>query len=142
MKSQRPFHLAFPVRDLESTRRFYVDLLGCAEGRSGDDWVDIDFFGNQIVAHVMARFPLAESGVNRIDGHDVPLPHFGAVLAMDQWRKLTDRLREGGVTFLIEPHVRYEGRFQEQASMIFHDPSGNVIEFKSFADDSKLFGST
>ena len=136
-----PFHLAFPVADLEKTRRFYVDVLGCGTGRSGEDWLDIDFFGSQLVAHVLASGPrsLPEAGVNLIDGHRVPLPHFGCVLPMDAWRAAADRLRAAGVEFLIEPHERYAGRLNEQASMIFRDPSGNILELKAFAEASRLF---
>ena len=134
-----PFHLAFPVRDLPETRRFYVDLLRCREGRSGDDWVDIDFFGSQIVAHVSPAGSLPRVGANSIDGYEVPLPHFGAVLPMDEWRAMADRLRSAKATFLVEPHIRYEGKAGEQASMLLTDPSGNVIELKAFADPARLF---
>ncbi len=136
-----PFHLAFPVRDLDETRRFYEQVLGCTTGRSGEDWLDIDFFGSQIVAHVLPGGPgaLPQAGVNKIDGHDVPLPHFGCVLPLDDWRAMADGLRRAGIVFVIEPHLRYENRLNEQASMIFRDPSGNVLELKAFADPSKLF---
>ena len=135
----RPFHLAFPVRSIEDTRRFYLDLLGCRPGRSGEDWLDLDFFGSQLVAHVSDAGALSAAGSNVIDGHEVPLPHFGAVLEMDEWRALARRLEDAGVEFVIEPHVRYEGRPHEQASMIFRDPSGNAIELKAMADPSRLF---
>jgi extradiol dioxygenase family protein len=137
-----PFHLAFPVADLAATRRFYVDLLGCTTGRAGRDWMDIDFFGSQIVAHVLPPGEpvcLAPAGSNRIDGHEVPLPHFGAVLPSDEWRRMAARLREAGADFVIEPHTRFGSSPHEQSSMIFRDPSGNVIELKSFADPSRLF---
>ena len=134
-----PFHLAFPVRDLGETRVFYQDRLGCPLGRSGSDWLDIDFFGNQIVAHVMANGvrALTRAGTNRIDGHDVPLPHFGAVLTLGRWREMAERLAD--LSFVVAPHLRYEGALNEQASMIFEDPSGNVIELKAFADLANLF---
>ena len=137
----QPFHLAFPVANLDDTRRFYEDQLGCGIGRSGDDWLDIDFFGSQIVAHVLPGGPpaLPRAGVNRIDGHDVPLPHFGCVLPLDAWRAMVERLRQAETEFLVPPHVRYEGRINEQASMIFRDPSGNVLELKAFADPARLF---
>ncbi len=137
-----PFHLAIPVHDLESARRFYVGLLECREGRAGADWLDIDFFGHQLVVHVMeggAPRCLVEVGENRIDGHPVPLPHFGVVLEMEMWRALATRLRREGATFLLEPHVRYESKVNEQASMMLRDPSGNAIELKAFADIDRLF---
>ena len=140
MSELRPFHLAFPVRDVEEARRFYVDVLGCAEGRSDERWVDLDLFGHQIVAHVK---PAAEAvnpvHHNAVDGHDVPVPHFGVVLAMEDWRRLRDRLVAEGVEFVIEPYVRFEGEAGEQATMFFLDPSGNALEFKAFADPSRLF---
>lgn len=136
-----PFHLAFPVRDLAETRAFYGEVLGCRTGRSGEDWLDIDFFGSQIVAHVLAdgAEALPRAGVNRIDGQEVPLPHFGCVLPMEEWREMAERLRREGIEFLSAPHVRYRNALNEQASMIFQDPSGNVLELKSFGDPSKLF---
>ena len=137
----RPFHLAFPIRSLDETRRFYAEVLGCGLGRSGDDWVDINFFGSQIVAHVSEAGALAPAGSNVIDGNEVPLPHFGAVLNMDEWRESAGRLQRAGVEFVIEPHVRYEGQPHEQASMIFRDPSGNVLELKAMDDPTRLFES-
>ncbi len=137
-----PFHLAIPVHDLDAARGFYVETLGCGEGRSGADWLDLDFFGHQVVVHVMpagAPKSLVKVGENRIDGHAVPLPHFGVVLEMDVWKTLAARLTSDGVTFLLEPHMRYEGRVNEQASMMLHDPSGNAIELKAFADVDRLF---
>ncbi|MCZ6835400.1 MAG: glyoxalase [Planctomycetota bacterium] len=134
-----PFHLAFPVADLDSTRVFYLDVLGCTAGRSGPDWIDIDFFGSQIVAHVSEAGSLPTLDSNVIDGHEVPLPHFGAVLSMEAWRVMASKLREADVDFVIEPHVRYEGMFKEQASLLLRDPSGNALEFKAFADPSRLF---
>ena len=133
-----PFHLAFPVHDLAAARAFYGGLLGCAEGRSADDWVDFDFFGHQIVAHLdPAMAPRAHS--NPVDGHDVPVPHFGAVLSMDAWERLAGRLRAAGVAFVIEPTVRFRDRPGEQATMFFLDPSGNALEFKAFGDRSQVF---
>ena len=133
-----PFHLAFPVTDLDEARSFYGDLLGCPEGRSSDHWIDFDFFGHQIVAHVSpdAGPPAPTSAV---DGHDVPVPHFGVVLDMADWKALAGKLRAAGVEFVIEPYVRFEGQPGEQATMFFRDPSGNALEFKAFADRSKLF---
>ncbi|HEV2079026.1 MAG TPA: VOC family protein [Allosphingosinicella sp.] len=133
-----PFHLAFPVHDLGSARSFYGGLLGCAEGRSSDEWIDYDFFGHQIVAH---RAPGMEPRrhSNPVDGHDVPVPHFGAVLEMDEWRALAEKLRGAGVEFVIEPTIRFEGQPGEQATMFFLDPSGNALEFKAMRDRAKLF---
>jgi extradiol dioxygenase family protein len=134
----RPFHLAFPVHDLAAARAFYGGTLGCREGRSADTWIDFDLFGHQIVAHLdPAAKPVAVS--NPVDGHDVPVPHFGVVLTMADWRALAGRVAAAGVTFGIEPHVRFAGQPGEQATMFFRDPSGNALEFKAFADDAMLF---
>ena len=133
-----PFHLAFPVHDLAAARAFYGDLLGCREGRSAARWVDFDFFGHQLVAHLA---PGATPGAheNAVDGHDVPVPHFGAVLAMEDWRRLARRLRAAGVDFVIEPTVRFAGEVGEQATMFFRDPSGNAIEVKAMRNPGHLF---
>lgn len=143
-----PFHLAFPVKDLQSTRRFYVDILGCNEGRSSDHWIDFDLFGHQIVAHQVEKAaahssdqPNADTGENPVDGHDVPVPHFGVVLPWDLWHDLAERLRVGRIEFAIEPYIRFEGEIGEQATMFFRDPSGNALEFKAFRDPSQLFAS-
>lgn len=133
----RPFHLAFPVHDLAAARAFYGDVLGCREGRSSDQWIDFDLFGHQIVAHLSAA--AAPRTHNPVDGHDVPVPHFGVVLTMDQWHALADRVTAAGVPFGIAPHVRFKGQPGEQATMFFSDPSGNALEFKAFADDAMLF---
>jgi extradiol dioxygenase family protein len=139
MTALRPFHLAFPVRDLAAAREFYGGLLGCPEGRSSDAWIDFDLFGHQIVAH-LAPGPAGDAPPhNPVDGHDVPVPHFGVVLAMEDWKELRDRLQAAGVAFVIEPYVRFEGEVGEQATMFFFDPSGNALEFKAFADPSQLF---
>jgi extradiol dioxygenase family protein len=134
----RPFHLAFPVHDLAATRAFYVDVLGCAEGRSSDQWIDFDFGGHQIVAHLdpAARAVVVE---NAVDGHHVPVPHFGIVLTMPDWQALAARVEAAGVPFGIAPYVRFAGQPGEQATMFFRDPSGNALEFKAFADDAMLF---
>ena len=129
-----PFHLAIPVRDLARSRAFYGELLGCPEGRSDERWVDFDFFGHQLVCHVSADAPDSLPSTNPVDGHDVPVPHFGAVLDIDTWQALADRLRAAGVEFLIEPYTRFEGQPGEQATMFLLDPSGNAIEFKAFRD--------
>lgn len=132
-----PFHLAFPVHDLAAARRFYGQFLGCPEGRSSSEWIDFDLFGHQIVAHLApARAP---DHHNPVDGHDVPVPHFGVVLDWDDFHALADRLRAAGVKFVIEPYIRFAGQPGEQATMFFRDPSGNALEFKSFRDRSQLF---
>ncbi|HEY7806457.1 MAG TPA: VOC family protein [Croceibacterium sp.] len=133
----RPFHLAFPVRDIAEARSFWGGVIGCAEGRSAEDWVDFDFYGHQIVAH-LSDTPAAESH-NPVDGHAVPVPHFGVVLEMADWQALADRLTAAGTEFVIEPHVRFKGQPGEQATMFFRDPSGNAIEMKAFADLGQLF---
>ena len=134
----RPFHLAFPVHDLAAARAFYGGLLGCREGRSSDRWVDFDLGGHQIVAHLDDHARPAEAS-NPVDGHDVPVPHFGVVLTMADWQALADRVSAAGVAFGIAPHVRFPGQPGEQATMFFRDPSGNALEFKAFADDAMLF---
>jgi len=138
MSSIAPFHLAFPVSDLASTRRFYGELLGCPEGRSSSEWIDFDLFGHQLVAHLA---PPKNDGPhhNEVDGHDVPVPHFGVVLDWDHFHRFAERLRAQGVTFVIEPYVRFAGQVGEQATMFFKDPSGNALEFKAFKDRSQLF---
>ncbi|MBU6252275.1 MAG: VOC family protein [Alphaproteobacteria bacterium] len=134
----RPFHLAFPVHDLGAARAFYRGVLGCGEGRSSDHWIDFDLYGHQIVAHLDPQAkPITAS--NAVDGHDVPVPHFGVVLTMEQWTALADRLTAAGTHFGIAPHTRFKGQPGEQATMFFYDPSGNALEFKAFADDSMLF---
>jgi uncharacterized protein len=138
MTNLPPFHLAFPVHDLEAARAFYGGLLGCPEGRSSDEWIDFDFFGHQIVAHVdPVMEPRRHS--NPVDGHDVPVPHFGAVLEMAEWERLAERLKREGVDFVIEPDVRFRGLPGEQATMFFLDPSGNALEIKAMRDPANLF---
>jgi extradiol dioxygenase family protein len=133
-----PFHLAFPVHDLAAARAFYGGLLGCAEGRSSEQWIDFDFHGHQLVAH-LAPDELRAAATNAVDGHAVPVRHFGAVLDWQAWHDLADRLREAGVAFLIEPGIRFVGQVGEQATMFFLDPSGNAVEFKAFKDPSQIF---
>lgn len=133
-----PFHLAFPVHDLDAARAFYGGLLGCPEGRSAAEWIDFDFYGHQIVAHLSPdAAPRAHH--NPVDGHDVPVPHFGAVLDLATWRSLADRLQAAGVDFVIPPTIRFRGEPGEQATMFFRDPSGNAIEIKAMADPDNLF---
>ena len=133
-----PFHLAFPVHDLEAARAFYGGLLGCREGRSSAEWIDFDFFGHQIVAHLDPQMRPRRHR-NPVDGHDVPVPHFGAVLPMAEWEALAGRLKREAVEFVIEPTVRFRGRPGEQATMFFLDPSGNALELKAMADPANLF---
>jgi uncharacterized protein len=132
------FHLAFPVHDLAEARRFYGDLLGCPEGRSSDAWVDFNFYGHQIVAH-LAPEEAGSRTTSAVDGDDVPVRHFGAILPMDAWQALADRLRAAGTRFIIEPHVRFKGEVGEQATMFFLDPSRNALEFKAFGDIGQVF---
>jgi extradiol dioxygenase family protein len=132
------FHLAFPVRDLGEARAFYGGLLGCREGRSSDDWVDFDFHGHQIVAH-LAPGELGQGATNPVDGEDVPVRHFGVILSLPQWEALAERLQAAGTRFVIPPQVRFKGQPGEQATMFFLDPSGNALEFKAFADDAMVF---
>ena len=136
-----PFHLAFKVDDLAAARRFYGEVLGCPEGRSSDSWIDFDLFGHQVVAHLVegAEAPGPDRDGNQVDGHSVPVPHFGVVLPPAEWKALADRLQQVGVEFVIEPHVRFEGETGEQSTMFFLDPAGNALEFKSFADPGELF---
>ena len=131
------FHLAFPVRDLTEARRFYGDLLGCAEGRSAPDWIDFDFHGHQIVAHLTPS--VASSATNQVDGEQVPVRHFGVILDPDAWRQLASRLTGAGADFLIPPTTRFEGEPGEQSTFFILDPSGNALEFKAFADDAMVF---
>jgi uncharacterized protein len=133
-----PFHLAFPVDDLAAARAFYGGLLGCAEGRSADEWVDFDLYGHQIVAHLAPEAVRARA-TNPVDGEDVPVPHFGVVLTMGEWKALAQRLESAGVDFVIPPTVRFAGQPGEQATMFFRDPAGNALEFKAMADPAKLF---
>jgi extradiol dioxygenase family protein len=138
MTSLAPFHLAFPVTSLEQARAFYGDLLGCPEGRSSDSWVDFNFHGHQIVAH-LSPDEAGHRQTSAVDGDNVPVRHFGVVLDMASWQALADRLSAAGVSFVIEPHIRFKGQPGEQATMFFLDPCGNALEFKAFADMSKLF---
>lgn len=137
MTALPPFHLAFPVHDLAEARKFYGELLGCDEGRSSDEWIDFDFRGHQIVAHLAPD--AGDRASNPVDGHDVPVPHFGLVLPMEDWRAMADRLAGAGVEFIIEPTIRFRDAPGEQATMFFRDPSGNALEIKAMAHPAKLF---
>ncbi len=136
----RPFHIAFPVDNLAEARRFYGTVLGLPEGRSAEHWIDFDLFGHQIVAHYKPK-PAGNDALhsNSVDGHDVPVPHFGVVLTQADWETLADRLRVANMSFVIEPYTRFKGEIGEQSTMFFLDPSGNALEFKAFADLSSLF---
>jgi extradiol dioxygenase family protein len=138
MSAMPPFHLAFPVHDIAAARAFYGELLGCPEGRSAVDWVDFNFYGHQIVAH-LAPGESGHRNTSEVDGDQVPVRHFGAVLPMAEWERLSKKLIAAGTRFVIEPHVRFKGEPGEQATMFFLDPSGNALEFKAFADIGKLF---
>lgn len=132
------FHLAFPVKELEQIRTFYQDILGCKTGRSSDKWIDFDFWGHQVVAHVSPE-DAGKSASNSVDGHDVPAKHFGVILGWDEFHELAERLQSHKVKFIIEPYVRFEGEPGEQATMFLLDPSGNALEFKAFRDESQIF---
>lgn len=136
MPCLQPFHLAFPVQDLALTHDFYTRVLGCRTGRRSDRWIDFDLFGHQIVAHLA---PAGQRTHNPVDGHEVPVPHFGVVLDWETWHQLAARLRQSGVQFVIEPYIRFAGQIGEQATMFFLDPSGNALEFKAFRDPEQLF---
>lgn len=136
--SVQPFHLAIPVHDLEVTRIFYRDILGCKEGRSSAHWVDFDFFGHQLVLHV-DETKKEPAPTNEVDGHQVPIPHFGVVLTMDDFTRFASLLKTNNVHFEIEPYTRFKGLAGEQATMFFKDPSGNALEFKAFKDINQLF---
>ena len=138
MQATPLFHLAFPVRDLAEARRFYGDLLGCPEGRSSDAWVDFDFYGHQVVAH-LAPQECGSAATGVVDGDDVPVRHFGVILSIPAWQELAGKLQAAGTKFIIAPHVRFQGEVGEQATMFFLDPSGNALEFKAFADMSRVF---
>ena len=138
MTTRPRFHLAFPVRNLAETRTFYGDLLGCREGRSSDDWIDFDFFGHQIVAHLSAHSN-RHKAQNHVDGEQVPVRHFGVILTLPEWQEMAEKLRGKEIKFLIEPTLRFRGQPGEQATMFFEDPSGNALEIKAFAEDSMVF---
>jgi hypothetical protein len=133
-----PFHYAFKVKDIESTRTFYVDLLGCTEGRSTENWIDFDFFGNQLSAHVSNKFPAIDY-CGKVDGIIVPIPHFGCLLTSEQFETVRKKLENAHIEFVVKPYTRYEGKAGEQRTMFVFDYSGNALEFKSFSDESEIF---
>ena len=134
----QPFHLAIPVNDLDAAAAFYGELLGCERGRSDTRWIDWNFYGHQLVTHCVDEMPSAPQH-NAVDSHAVPVPHFGVVLDMEDWQALADKLQAAGTEFVIEPYVRFKGQPGEQATMFFHDPAGNALEFKAFKSLSQLF---
>ncbi len=133
----RPFHLAFPVDNLDKTREFYTAILGCKEGRSSDSWIDFDLYGHQVVAHLVDELKTVQT--NQVDGDNVPVSHFGVILEMNDWNELAKRLTESEIKFIIEPHIRFKGESGEQGTMFFLDPCGNALEFKSFNRDDMIF---
>lgn len=133
-----PFHLAFPVSDLEQTLTFYRDVLGCKTGRMSDHWIDFDFWGHQVVAH-LSPDDAGKSASNEVDGKKVPVKHFGVILEWDEFETLSEKLKKTGMDFIIEPYIRFKGEAGEQATMFFLDPSGNALEFKAFKDKSQIF---
>ena len=138
--SLSPFHLAIPVHNLQKCRRFYGEVLECSEGRSDGRWVDFDFFGHQLVIHQIESDAIDKtSNSNPVDGHDVPVPHFGVVLEWDRWEKLAEKLKAQNIDFVIEPYIRFKGQVGEQATMFFLDPEGNALEFKAFKNIDQLF---
>lgn len=138
MNKLQPFHLAIPVNNVEKNRTFYRDVLGCSEGRSSDHWVDFNFFGHQLVIHYKESKQQEEYS-NPVDGHNVPVPHFGVVLAWQQWHDFAERLKQHQIKFVIDPYIRFEGQVGEQATLFFKDPSGNALEFKAFKNMDQLF---
>jgi len=134
-----PFHLAIPVKNLKVMRAFYKDILGCTEGRNSEHWVDFNLFGHQLVIHQKSDFKVPKPLSNPVDGHDVPIPHFGVVLDWDVWTQLADDLKEKQVEFVIDPYIRFEGQVGEQATLFFLDPENNALEFKAFKNIDQLF---
>ena len=140
MSSLTPFHVAIPVHDLTETRKFYGELLGCEEGRSSNQWIDFNLYGHQFVTHMKPRPESSEElHHNPVDGHDVPVPHYGVVLEWGEWERLAEHLKSNNIEFVIEPYIRFKGLPGEQATMFLLDPSGNALEFKAFKDIGQLF---
>ena len=134
-----PFHIAVPVHDLAAARTFYGELLGCEEGRSSNHWIDFNLYGHQFVAHLKPKDQIANLHFNPVDGHDVPVPHYGVVLSWEDWEALAEKLKAHGTKFIIDSYIRFKGQVGEQATMFFLDPSGNALEFKAFKDIGQLF---
>jgi extradiol dioxygenase family protein len=139
MSKINPFHLAVPVDNLEASRKFYRDVMNCQEGRSDTQWVDFDFYGHQLVIHEVPQSKEKSADHNPVDGHEVPVPHFGVVLDWEDWHSLAERLQKQNIEFIIEPYIRFQGKPGEQATMFFKDPAGNALEFKAFKDITQLF---
>lgn len=139
MSSLPPFHIAFPVDDLRAARDFYSGILGCREGRSSEKWVDFDFYGHQIVAHLVPDSGLNKNNANLVDHHQVPVPHFGVILDLESWNRLADQLKGKNIKFVIEPYVRFANQPGEQATMFLMDPAGNALEFKAFNNPEQIF---
>ena len=137
----RPFHVAFPVNDLQEAKSFYEDILGCSIGRTDEKWIDFNPFGHQITAHLKPS-ETRKASANEVDGKSVPVLHWGVILEWNEWHRLAERLKKKNVAFIIEPYVRFKGLVGEQATMFFRDPSGNALEFKAFKDDSFIFRAT
>ncbi|GAB4232777.1 MAG: VOC family protein [Ekhidna sp.] len=137
MSELRPFHLAVPVDDLEKSRSFYRDIIGCDEGRSSEKWVDFNLYGHQFVIHEVEGVSRPEH--NPVDGHQVPVPHFGVILKWEDWEQLRDRLKANNIQFVVEPYIRFQGQVGEQVTMFFLDPAGNALEFKAFRNDDQIF---
>ena len=135
-----PFHLAFPVLDIEETKSFYRDVLGCKIGREDKKWVDFNFFGHQLSAHLKPD-ELNNTKKNEVDGKSVPVRHFGVILEWNDWQVLSKKLKEINTNFIVEPYIRFEGKVGEQGTMFFLDPSGNALEFKTFKDRDQIFAS-
>ena len=135
-----PFHLAFPIKDIEETKKFYKSILGCKIGRESDAWVDFNFFGHQVSAHLKPE-ELSNAKKNKVDGKSVPVRHFGVILPWEDWNILSEKLKSIGTSFIIDPYIRFEGEVGEQGTMFFLDPSGNALEFKTFKDPSQIFAS-
>lgn len=136
-----PFHMAFPVTNLARTRPFYEDLLGCKVGRTDERWIDFNFFGHQLTAHLVDE-PLGKEPTNEVDGKKVPVRHFGAILPWEEWNALAERLQNEKISFVIAPYIRFEGKLGEQATMFFTDPDGHALEFKSFKDPARIFATS
>ncbi len=139
MAMVQPFHLAIPVDNLEKCRTFYRDILELPEGRSSDHWVDFNFFGHQLVIHLKENNSAAEEIINKVDGKDVPVPHFGVVLDFETFQNFSEKLKKKKINFVIEPYIRFKGEVGEQATMFFKDPAGNALEFKAFRNINQLF---
>lgn len=138
MQIKPRFHLAFPVNDLRAARLFYVDVLGCTEGRSSEQWIDFDFYGHQIVAHLVDE--TEDTGItNPVDGKMIPVRHFGLIVPFEEWERLATRLRDAGHSFLVEPYIRFNGEVGEQGTFFVNDPAGNALEFKAFRDETQIF---